>query len=97
MIDAGCKVLYPMERLAVMGLLETLRRYRELRGVRRRLSKRFIDDPPDLFVGVDAPDFNLSLELALRRLARRVPLAPEVSQGWRGLRAPMVLRVAMET
>ncbi len=67
MIGAGCEVLYPMERLAVIGLLETFRRYRELRGVRQRLAKRFIDDPPDLFVGVDAPDFNLSLELALSR------------------------------
>ncbi len=67
MTAAGCEVLYPMERLAVIGLLETYRRYRELRGVRRRLTIRFIDDPPDLFVGVDAPDFNLSLELTLRR------------------------------
>lgn len=67
MIAAGCAALYPMERLAVIGLWETFRRYRELRGVRRGLIKRFIDDPPDIFVGVDAPDFNLSLELALRR------------------------------
>jgi len=93
MIDAGCKVLYPMERLAVMGLLETLRRYRELRGVRRRLSKRFIDDPPDLFVGVDAPDFNLSLELALRRAGISTVhyVSPQV-WAWRGYRLPKIRR-----
>lgn len=93
MIDAGCEALYPMERLAVMGLLETLRRYRELRGVRRRLSKRFIDDPPDLFVGVDAPDFNLSLELALRRAGISTVhyVSPQV-WAWRRYRLPKIRR-----
>ncbi len=93
MIDAGCEALYPMERLAVMGLLETLRRYRELRGVRRRLSKRFIDDPPDLFVGVDAPDFNLSLELALRRAGISTVhyVSPQV-WAWRRYSLPKIRR-----
>ncbi len=93
MIDAGCQVLYPMERLAVMGLLETLHRFRELRGVRRSLSRRFIDDPPDLFVGVDAPDFNLSLELALRRAG--IPTVHYVSPqvwAWRRYRLPKIRR-----
>ena len=67
MAAAGCEVLYPMERLAVMGLLESARRLPELLGVRRRLVRRFIEDPPDAFIGIDAPDFNLALELALRR------------------------------
>lgn len=64
---AGCEALYPMERLSVMGLSETFRRYWELRTVRQRLVRQFIGDPPDLFVGIDAPDFNLNLELALHR------------------------------
>jgi len=91
MIGAGCEVLYPMERLAVIGLLETFRRYRELRGVRRRLVKRFIDDPPDLFVGVDAPDFNLSLELALRRAGiSTVHYASPQVWAWRRYRLPKI-------
>jgi lipid-A-disaccharide synthase len=93
MTAAGCEILYPMERLSVIGLLETLRRYRELRGVRKRLIKRFIDDPPDLFVGVDAPDFNLSLELALHRAG--IPTlhyaSPQV-WAWRRYRLPKIRR-----
>ncbi len=93
MIAAGCEALYPMERLSVIGLLETFRRYRELRGVRRRLTKRFIDDPPDLFVGVDAPDFNLSLELALRRAGISTVhyVSPQV-WAWRRYRLPKIRR-----
>ena len=93
MIGAGCEGLYPMERLAVIGLLEALRRYRELRGVRRRLTKRFIDNPPDLFVGVDAPDFNLSLELALRRAGiSTVHYASPQVWAWRRYRLPKMRR-----
>ncbi len=93
MIAAGCEALYPMERLAVIGLLEALRRYRELRGVRRSLARRFIDDPPDLFVGVDAPDFNLSLELALRRAGiSTVHYASPQVWAWRRYRLPKIRR-----
>ena len=84
MTAAGCEILYPMERLSVIGLLETLRRYRELRGVRKRLIKRFIDD---------APDFNLSLELALHRAG--IPTlhyaSPQV-WAWRRYRLPKIRR-----
>ena len=93
MIAAGCDILYPMERLAVIGLLEAFRRYRELRGVRRRLIQRFIDDPPDLFVGVDAPDFNLTLELALRRAGiPTVHYASPQVWAWRRYRLPKIRR-----
>ena len=67
MLAVGCETLYPMERLSVMGLFEVVGRYLELVPVRRRLARRFTENPPDAFIGVDAPDFNLSLELALRR------------------------------
>ena len=93
MADAGCECLYPMDRLAVIGLLETLRRYRELRGVRRNLIERFIDEPPDLFVGVDAPDFNLSVELALRRAGiRTLHYASPQVWAWRRYRLPKIRR-----
>ncbi len=62
----GCSSLYPMERLSVMGLVEVLGRYRELRHMRSELSRHFLENPPDVFIGVDAPDFNLGLEKQLR-------------------------------
>ncbi len=67
MIAAGCECLYPLERLSVMGLTEALGRYLELLPVRTRLKKRWLAEPPALFIGVDAPDFNLSLEEGLRK------------------------------
>lgn len=63
----GMEILFPMEKLAVNGYLEVLRHYRELVGIRRDLRERFIAQPPDIFIGVDAPDFNLDLELALKQ------------------------------
>jgi lipid-A-disaccharide synthase len=62
---SGCELIYPMERLAVMGLVEVLGRYRELVLARRRLVKHFQARPPDVFVGIDAPSFNLDLERRL--------------------------------
>ncbi len=67
MIAEGCDSLVPMERLSIMGLVEVLGHLPELLGVRRRLRERWLADPPDLYVGVDAPDFNLGLEARLRR------------------------------
>lgn len=63
---AGCRSLYPLERLSVMGLVEVLGRWRELHGIRAGLARHFRARPPDLFIGVDAPDFNLGLERQLR-------------------------------
>ena len=62
----GMNILYPMERLSVMGFTEVLGRYRELKKMRDDLIKHFIQNPPDVFIGIDAPDFNLGLEQALK-------------------------------
>ena len=67
MIEQGCRAIFPTEKLAVMGLVEVLGHYRELSGIRRQLISDFLADPPDVFVGIDAPDFNLGLEGALKR------------------------------
>lgn len=62
---------FPMERLAVMGLVEVLGRLRELLRRRRDLIRNLILARPDVFIGIDAPDFNLGLELQLRRAGIR--------------------------
>ncbi len=67
MIEQGFCSHVPMERLSVMGLVEVLGRIFELVGIRRRLKKHFLQKRPDVFIGIDAPDFNLGLELALRK------------------------------
>lgn len=66
MIAAGADSLFPMDRLSVMGIVEVLGRYRELLGIRRQLAIYFKQNPPDAFIGIDAPDFTLGLEKQLR-------------------------------
>lgn len=67
MIQEGFNSHVPMERLSVMGLFEVLGRLFELIGIRRRIRQYFLDNPPDVFIGIDAPDFTLGLEEALRK------------------------------
>lgn len=63
----GLNSYFPMERLAVMGLVEVLGRLRELLKRRKLLVQTLIERKPDVFIGIDAPDFNLNIELQLRR------------------------------
>lgn len=63
----GAVSLFPMEKLAVRGYFEVLRHLPGLLSIRRQLARHFLEHPPDLFIGIDAPDFNLGLERALKR------------------------------
>lgn len=63
----GARSLYSMERLAVMGITEILGHYRELSDIRNNLIKHFIDRPPEVFIGIDSPEFNTHLEFTLKQ------------------------------
>jgi lipid-A-disaccharide synthase len=66
MIESGFDAWWPAEKLSLHGYAEALGRYRELVGIRARLRDRLIANPPRAFIGIDAPDFNLDLEGALK-------------------------------
>ncbi len=67
MAEHGFEAWWPSDALAVRGYVEVLRHYRAIVGIRDRLRQRLLSDRPDLFIGVDAPDFNLDLARDLRR------------------------------
>lgn len=67
MLQEGCHSLLPMERLSVMGLVEIVRHLPELLAIRARLVRHFRDDPPDVYIGVDAPAMNVGLSARLHR------------------------------
>lgn len=67
MAEQGFEAWWPHEKLAVRGYVEVLRHYREIVGIRSQLKARLLANPPQIFVGVDAPDFNLDLARDLRQ------------------------------
>ena len=95
MAAAGCEVWEPAESLAVMGLVEPLRHVPRLLRLRRNLAKRWAAAPPDVFVGIDAPDFNLGLEKKLRASGIRTAhyVSPTIWV-WRAGRARKVANAA---
>jgi lipid-A-disaccharide synthase len=93
MMEEGCKSLYPMEKLSVMGLVEILSSYRELRGIQKNIIKYFLKYPPDVFIAVDAPDFNLTIEKVLKE--KNIPTVHYVSPSvwaWRQYRINNICR-----
>lgn len=74
---AGCTSLFPLDKLSVMGLVEVLKDLPALLSIRRQLKQRWLETPPDLFIGVDAPDFNLPLAASLH--AEGIPTVHYVS------------------
>jgi len=93
MKSVGMELLFPAEKLSVNGYIEVLRHYREIVGIRRKLRDHFLANRPDLFIAIDAPDFNLDLELALKQ--RGIPTIHYVSPSlwaWRGERIHKIKR-----
>ena len=91
MAEQGFDAWWPSERLALHGYAEALRHYRALSAVRRALGDRLLAERPDLFVGVDAPDFNLGLEARLKAGGVRTVhfVCPSI-WAWRGGRAAKI-------
>jgi lipid-A-disaccharide synthase len=91
----GMRSWYPMEWFAVRGYVEVLRSLPKLLRVRRELRRRLLADPPDLFIGIDAPDFNIELERSLRvkGIATVQYVSPSI-WGWRGERIHKIKRAA---
>ena len=93
MAGAGFEAVYPMEKLAVMGIAEVLRHFPEIAGIRRGLAAHFLRERPRLFIGIDAPEFNLGLEHKLK--SGGVPTVHYVSPqiwAWRGGRIHKIRR-----
>ena len=67
MQERGFEAWWPSDKLSVFGYVDALRHYREILGIRNQLKTKLLASPPDVFVGVDAPDFNLTLEADLRQ------------------------------
>jgi lipid-A-disaccharide synthase len=89
----GFESHYPMEKLSVRGYAEALMSYREIMAIRRRLAKSLLAERPDLFIGVDASDFNLGLERQLKDAG--IPAIHYVSPSvwaWRGWRVRKIAR-----
>jgi len=89
----GFDAWWPMEKLAVMGYVDALKHYREISGIRRQLKKRLLDIRPDIFIGVDAPDFNLGLETKLKSAGVKTIhyVSPSI-WAWRGGRIKKIAK-----
>jgi len=95
MTDNGCFSLYPMERLSVMGFTEVIGRLPALMSMRRELCNHFMETPPDIFIGIDAPDFNLPLERELKRAGiRTLHFVSPAVWAWRRYRVRKLARSA---
>ena len=93
MASAGCDIIYDMERIGIMGLDGLFGKLPDILSIRSKLYRMMALDPPDLFIGIDAPDFNLALECRLRK--KNITTVHYVSPtvwAWRGYRIRKIRR-----
>lgn len=93
MAREGVRILHPMDTISIMGVDGLARSLGQILRIRRELCERFVASPPDVFVGVDVPDFNLGLERKLRLAG--IPTVHYVSPtvwAWREYRVRKIKR-----
>lgn len=93
MLERGFKSFYPLETLSIMGLVEVIKHYRTLRACQQNIQNHFLTHRPDVFIGIDAPDFNLGLERIFRNAG--IPTVHYVSPSvwaWRRYRVKKIAR-----
>ncbi len=89
----GFDAWWPLDKLSVMGYVDALKNLREILSIRRQLKKRLLELRPDVFIGIDAPDFNLGLETALKKAGIKTIhyVSPSI-WAWRGGRIKKIGR-----
>lgn len=93
MVAQGFDAWWPHEKLSVFGFVDALKHYRELSGIRRQLGDRLLQERPDVFVGVDAPDFNFGLEARLKAQGiKTVHFVSPSIWAWRGKRLDKIAK-----
>lgn len=93
MAGRGFDAWTPMDELSVFGYVDALKNYRRISAIRRALKARLLADPPDVFIGVDAPDFNLGLEHQLKaRGVRSIHYVSPSIWAWRRGRLKKIVR-----
>ena len=93
MIEAGCNSLFPIKKLSIIGIFEVLGSIVSLYRIRLSLIRRFTANPPDLFIGIDAPQFNIGLAEKLKKAG--IPTMQYVSPtvwAWRSYRIKQIQR-----
>lgn len=93
MTAAGCEVIATVDELSVMGLIEVVRQYPRLRRLRERIYEFYADTKPDVFIGIDVPDFVMNIEARLRRRGvKSVHYVAPQTWAWRPGRAAKLAR-----
>jgi lipid-A-disaccharide synthase len=89
---AGCEAVIRTEQLSIMGLIEVLSQLRRLLKLRKQIIRYFLDNPPDIFIGIDSPDFNFGVEQCLKKSG--IPIVHYVSPSIWAWRENRVKRIA---
>ena len=93
MLAQGFETWWPHDKLSVSGYVGVLSHYREISGIRNQLTERLLKDKPDVFVGIDAPDFNLDLEARLKSQGiKTIHFVSPSIWAWRGKRVEKIHR-----